>query len=53
MKAGKGVGDPSVAVFHVNDDEVIASEASDLGEGGREAEEKETVKGFAVFEAGF
>lgn len=53
MEAGKGVGDSTVAVFHVDDREVIASEAGNLGEGGREAEEKETVKGFPVFEARF
>lgn len=32
MEAREGGRDTSGAVFHINDDEVIAGEASDLGE---------------------
>lgn len=39
-------------MLHVNDDEVVAGEAGDLGEGGGEAEEEEAIKGFAIVEAG-
>lgn len=41
-----------MAVFHVDDDEVIAGEAGDLGERGGEGEEEEAVEGLAVSEAG-
>lgn len=39
-----------MAVLHINDDEVVASEAGDLSESGREAEEEEAIKGFAIVE---
>lgn len=52
MKAGKGVADATGAVLHVDDDEVIAGVARDLGEGGGEGEEEETIEGLAVAEAG-
>jgi len=53
VKAGEGGGNGAVAVFHVDDDEVVAGEGGDLGEGGGEGEEEEAVEGFAIFEAGF
>ena len=37
-----------MAVFHVDDDEVIACMACDLSQGGREAKEEETVEGFFI-----
>ena len=40
-------------MFHVDDDEVIAGETGDLGEGRGEAEEEETVQGLAIAEARF
>ena len=53
VEARKGGGDSTVAVFHVDDDEVVSSEAGDLGEGWGEGEEEEAVQGIAVLEAGF
>ena len=49
METRESVGDATVAVFHVNDDEVVACMACDLCEGGREAKEEETVEGFFTF----
>lgn len=42
-----------MAVFHVDDDEVIAGETGDLGESWGEGEEEEAVECFAVLKAGF
>jgi hypothetical protein len=53
METRESVGDATVAVFHVNDDEVVAGETGDLGEGRGEAEEEETVQGLAIAEARF
>lgn len=53
METGEGVGDATVAVFHIDDNEIVTGETSDLGEGRGEAEEEETVKGFAIVETGF
>lgn len=53
VEAGEGGGGAAVAVLHVDDDEVIAGEAGDLGKGGGEGEEEEAVEGLAVSEAGF
>ena len=53
VEAGESVGDASRAVFHVDDDEVVAGETGDLGEGRGEAEEEETVQGLAIAEARF
>lgn len=53
MEAGESGGDGTVAVFHVDDDKVVAGEGGDLGEGRGEGEEEEAVEGFATFEAGF
>lgn len=39
-----------MAVLHIDDDEIVASEAGDLSESGREAEEEEAIKGFAIME---
>lgn len=52
MEAGEGVGDATVAVFHVDDDEVVAGETGDLGEGGGEGEKEEAVEGVAIAETG-
>lgn len=52
-KAGEGVADAAGAVFHVDDDEIVAGEARDLGDGGGEAEEEEAVEGLAIAETGF
>uniref|UniRef100_A0A2N9IKD9 CCHC-type domain-containing protein n=1 Tax=Fagus sylvatica TaxID=28930 RepID=A0A2N9IKD9_FAGSY len=43
----------SRAVFHVDDDEVVAGETGDLGEGRGEAEEEKTVQGLTITEARF
>jgi hypothetical protein len=43
VEPGESVGNASRAVFHVDDDEVVAGETGDLGEGRGEAEEEETV----------
>ena len=51
VEAGEGVGDPAVAVLHVDHDEVVAGEAGDLGERGGEGQEEEPVEGLAVLEA--
>lgn len=51
-KTIESVGDSAGTVFHVDNDEVIAGEARDLGEGGGEAEEEETVEDFATVETG-
>lgn len=40
-------------MFHVDHNEVIASEAGDLGEGWGKAEEEEAVEGFTAMETGF
>lgn len=53
METREGVGDAAVAVLHVDDDEVVAGEAGDLGESWGEGEEEEAVEGFAIVEAGF
>lgn len=53
METGESGGDGTVAVFHVDDDKVVAGEGGDLGEGRGEGEEEEAVEGFATFEAGF
>ncbi len=53
METRESVGDATVAVLHVNDDEVVAGETGDLGEGRGEAEEEETVQGLAIAEARF
>ncbi|PON76250.1 hypothetical protein PanWU01x14_036680 [Parasponia andersonii] len=45
-----GVEDATVTILHVNDDEVVAREASDLNESGAEVEEEETIHGFAMEE---
>lgn len=42
-----------MAVFHVNNDEVVAGETGDFGEGGRESKKEEAVEGFAITEARF
>ena len=52
-EAVQSFGDTTGTVLHVEDDEVVASEANDLGESGGEAEEEEAVEGFATVEAGF
>ena len=44
VEPGESVGNASRAVFHVDDNEVVAGETSDLGEGRGEAEEEETVQ---------
>ena len=43
VEPGESVGNLSRAVFHVDDDEVVAGESSGLGEGRGEAEEEETI----------
>lgn len=53
VNAGERVGDAAGAVLHVDDDVVVAGEAGDLGQCGREAEEKEAVEGLAIVETGF
>ncbi|KAF1863341.1 hypothetical protein Lal_00031226 [Lupinus albus] len=53
VEARERVGDTAIAMFHVDDDIVVASEASDLGEGGGEGEEEKAVEGVTVTEAGF
>ena len=53
MEAGESVGNASLAMFHVDDDEVVAEETDDLSKGRREAEEEETVQGLAIAEARF
>lgn len=40
-------------MLHVDDGEVVASDAGDLGEGWGEAEEEDAVEGFAAAEAVF
>lgn len=40
-------------MFHVDHDEVIAGEASNLGEGWGKAEEEEAVEGLTAMETGF
>jgi hypothetical protein len=51
VEPGESVGNASWAVFHVDDDEVVAGETGDLGEGKGEAEEEETVR-FEAFGVG-
>ena len=53
VEPGESVGNASRAVFHVDDDEVVAVETGDLSEGRGEAEEEETVQGLAIAEARF
>lgn len=53
METGESVGDAAVTVFHVDDDEVVAGEGGDFGEGGGEGEEEEAVEGFVGTETGF
>ena len=53
MEARESVGNASLAMFHVDDDEVVAEETDDLSKGRREAEEEETVQGLAIAEARF
>jgi len=53
VETGESVGDAAVAVFHVDDNEVVAGEGGDFGEGGGEGEEEETVEGFVGTETGF
>lgn len=48
VEARERVADAAGAVLHVDDDEVVAGEGGDLGQGGGEGEEEETVKGVAV-----
>jgi len=48
VDAWERVADAAGAVLHVDDDEVVASEGGDLGEGGGEGEEEETVEGVAI-----
>ena len=47
----ESVGDATRTVFHVHDGEVIAGEASDLGNGRGETEEEDSIESFSVFEA--
>lgn len=42
-----------MAVFHIDDGEVITGESSDLREGRGEAEEEHTIKGLSISKAGF
>lgn len=51
-ETGEGIGDSAVAVLHVDDDEIVAGETSDLGKSGGEGKEEETVEGFAIAETG-
>lgn len=53
METGESVRDASVAVFHVDDDEVVAGEGGDFGEGGGEGEEEDAVECFVGTETGF
>ena len=53
VESGESVRNASWAVFHVDDDEVVAGETGDLGEGRRETKEEETVQGLAIAEARF
>ena len=48
VEARERVADAAGAVLHVDDNEVVAGEGGDLGEGGGEGEEEETVEGVAV-----
>ena len=48
LKTRKSFGDATMAVFHVNDDEVIACMACNFSQGGTEAKEEETVEGFFI-----
>ena len=43
VESGESVRNASWAVFHVDDDKVVAGEIGDLGEGRRKAEEEETI----------
>lgn len=53
METREGIRDGSVAVFHVDDDEVVAGEAGDFGESWGEGEEEDAVESFAGAETGF
>ena len=44
VEPGESIRNASRAVFHVDDNEVVAGEIGDLGEGRGEAEEEETVQ---------
>lgn len=52
-EAVQSLGDAAVAVLHVDDDEIVAGEAGDLGESGGEGAEEEAVEGIAIVEARF
>lgn len=40
-------------MFHVDDDEIVAGKAGDLGESGGEGAEEEAVESVAILEARF
>uniref|UniRef100_A0A2N9HXH3 Uncharacterized protein n=1 Tax=Fagus sylvatica TaxID=28930 RepID=A0A2N9HXH3_FAGSY len=53
VEPGESVENASRAVFHVDDDEVVAGETGDLSKGRGEAKEEEIVQGLAITEARF
>ena len=52
VEAGEGVRDAAVPVLHVDEDEVVAGEAGDLGDGWGESKEGHAVDDLAVLDSG-